>query len=400
MKTKQQIFISSFFFCLFALMLPCIAFAADVDYQQCEVFTKDTSAHTGESISIQFSFDGQLNQSNVTTPDIYIWFVKDGANAPSLSVTSSYPKDALGIFHISSAQVEEGTEYYFQFSNTGRYAVEAAFCDPSQVSGSTSQKIANVEKKLSSTSLVGVETSSSAGEYQLVVNGVTYANGASIALPGLTANNVDYEIKVKVLDAQKRAVPNAKLKIECSNGALNFNKTSAIADALGTTTFQVSTNRTGEYKVYITCTGIGMTDNSTTTPATPTDSTTSKVLLTIGSSSIIVNGNSKSIDAAPEIKYDRTYVPFRALAEAFDATVRYDASTKIITAQREKSTVVMTVGSRTYTINGISKTADTVPYLTNNRTMVPVRFFAEAFGSQVTPRYDASGATTSVLFVL
>ena len=62
--------------------------------------------------------------------------------------------------------------------------------------------------------------------------------------------------------------------------------------------------------------------------------------------------------------------------------------------------VVMTIDSATYTVDGKEKTADVAPYVSNGRTMVPVRFAAEAFGSKVTPTYDEKGATADILFTL
>ncbi len=122
------------------------------------------------------------------------------------------------------------------------------------------------------------------------------------------------------------------------------------------------------------------------------------VVMSIGSNEIIVNATKVVIDAAPMIQNDRTFVPFRALAEAFGANVAYDEATQTVTAELNGTTVVMTIGSATYTVNGVEKTADVAPFINGSRTMVPVRFVAEAFGITVTPTYDENGATADVLF--
>ncbi|MBQ2014252.1 MAG: copper amine oxidase N-terminal domain-containing protein, partial [Peptococcaceae bacterium] len=95
---------------------------------------------------------------------------------------------------------------------------------------------------------------------------------------------------------------------------------------------------------------------------------------------------------------NRTFVPFRALAEAFGATVAYDEATQAVTAELNGVTVVMTIGAAEYTVNGVAKTADVAPFIAGSRTMVPVRFVAEAFGINVTPTYDDNGATADILF--
>ena len=123
-------------------------------------------------------------------------------------------------------------------------------------------------------------------------------------------------------------------------------------------------------------------------------------VMSIGSSEIVIDGEKAAIDAAPIVQNSRTYVPFRALAEAFGAEVAYDEATQAVTATLGSNTVVMTIGSATYTVNGEEKTADVAPFISGGRTMVPVRFAAEAFGSKVIPTYDDNGATADVLFKL
>jgi hypothetical protein len=124
------------------------------------------------------------------------------------------------------------------------------------------------------------------------------------------------------------------------------------------------------------------------------------VVMSIGSNEIVVNDAKATIDAAPLVQNSRTYVPFRALAEAFGAEVSYDEATQAVTATLGSKTVVMTIGSATYTVNGAEQTADVAPFINGSRTMVPVRFVAEAFGSTVTPTYDENGATADILFSL
>ena len=63
------------------------------------------------------------------------------------------------------------------------------------------------------------------------------------------------------------------------------------------------------------------------------------------------------------------------------------------------TTVVMTIGETTYTVNDDEATMDTAPVIGDgDRTYVPVRFVAEALGYTVTPLQDANGLTASVVF--
>lgn len=117
--------------------------------------------------------------------------------------------------------------------------------------------------------------------------------------------------------------------------------------------------------------------------------------LTIGSSTYTVNGISATTDTQPVVQNGRTYVPYRMLAEVLGGTVDFDEKTQTITTVYGGTSIIMTVGSDTYTINGNQKEMDAVPFINaDNRTMVPLRVMAEAFGCTVTPQYAANGTTT------
>ena len=120
--------------------------------------------------------------------------------------------------------------------------------------------------------------------------------------------------------------------------------------------------------------------------------------MSIGANNIVVNSDVKAIAAAPMIQDNRTFVPFRALAEAFGAEVAWDEATQSVTAELNGVKVVMVIGANDYTVNGVAKTADVAPFINGGSTMVPVRFVAEAFGINVTPIAAADGSVADVLF--
>jgi len=122
------------------------------------------------------------------------------------------------------------------------------------------------------------------------------------------------------------------------------------------------------------------------------------VVMSIGADSIVVNSDVKAIPAAPMIKDQRTFVPFRALIEAFGADVVWDEATQSVTAELNGTKVVMTIGSADYTVDGKVMKADVAPFIDGSYTMVPVRFVAQAFGINVTPIAAADGSVADVLF--
>lgn len=115
------------------------------------------------------------------------------------------------------------------------------------------------------------------------------------------------------------------------------------------------------------------------------------VILQIGNYAAVTEGVLFHVDnnnklVTPYIdENDRTMIPVRFLAESMGADVRWDNEKKQVTIVLKDDVIVMTIGSLTYTINGIAKTMDTVPVINNNwdRTLVPARFAAEALGRDV-----------------
>ena len=92
-------------------------------------------------------------------------------------------------------------------------------------------------------------------------------------------------------------------------------------------------------------------------------------------------------DAAPQVKDQRTFLPFRAVFEAMGAEVKNEGS--VITATRDGRTLTMTLNETAATVTQGDKTTpitmDVAPYVDNAtwRTYVPVRFAAQAFGCAV-----------------
>lgn len=105
--------------------------------------------------------------------------------------------------------------------------------------------------------------------------------------------------------------------------------------------------------------------------------------------SVQLNGEKVAFsDAQPEMKNNRTMVPFRAIAEALGATVEYESGA--ITAVKDGTRYDFTLGGDTLTLSDDATgaeiktvTLDAAPYEKDGRTYVPVRFFAEAFGLTV-----------------
>lgn len=123
------------------------------------------------------------------------------------------------------------------------------------------------------------------------------------------------------------------------------------------------------------------------------------VQLNINSTSYTVNGVTKTTDTTPVISNNRTFIPFRLIAETLGGDVEYNYDAQTVTTTYNGTTIVMKLGSMNYTVGGVNYTMDVAPYVnSDNRTMVPLRVLAETFGCTVTPKYAADGTTASVVF--
>ena len=112
------------------------------------------------------------------------------------------------------------------------------------------------------------------------------------------------------------------------------------------------------------------------------------IFLQIGNYAAVTDGKLTWIDLAnknviPYIKEDRTMVPLRFLTESLGATVGYNAETRGITVTLGETVMELTVGERAYLLNGESHEMDCAAEITEDRTFVPVRFVSEALGKSV-----------------
>ncbi|MDO4793462.1 MAG: copper amine oxidase N-terminal domain-containing protein [Filifactor alocis] len=138
-------------------------------------------------------------------------------------------------------------------------------------------------------------------------------------------------------------------------------------------------------------------EDVTPAPAVPEKKETVKVEVPKSGIGVQINGALVNFDTPPVSKGGRTLVPLRAIFEALNAQVKWDAATKKITAVKEGRTVVLTLNKKQATIseNGKTKTVELdVPagLEQGGRTYVPLRFIGEAFGNKVSFEKKGKGS--------
>ena len=105
-----------------------------------------------------------------------------------------------------------------------------------------------------------------------------------------------------------------------------------------------------------------------------------------------VDGKDQSLDTAPYIKQDRTYV----YCLKGSVLINDDQS---VTITLDDETVTMMLGFPQSWVNKELKMMDVSPEFQTEigRVSIPIRFAAEAVGFQVDPQYNHRGETESVL---
>lgn len=122
------------------------------------------------------------------------------------------------------------------------------------------------------------------------------------------------------------------------------------------------------------------------------DTASVKIELIIGSNAIYVNDEVCFIDAAPVIRNDRTMVPIRVIAETLGATVTWNQHYEMVCIQVEDGGYIycIVIGESNIMVWDSDNAQfiefgeiDSVAFIENGRTYLPVRFVSEALGANV-----------------
>lgn len=114
-----------------------------------------------------------------------------------------------------------------------------------------------------------------------------------------------------------------------------------------------------------------------------------------GQITINVDGLGVSFDTPPLLDNGRTLVPFRAIAEALNVSVTWDEKTRTISAMDGDVGVILQINSNTAYRNDVPISLDISPQLIEGRTLIPLRFFSEAYNCQVA--WDSAKAEVRVI---
>jgi len=135
------------------------------------------------------------------------------------------------------------------------------------------------------------------------------------------------------------------------------------------------------------------TATNTASDQTGTQTAADTIVLKIDSTTMTVNGSSRTIPAPPVIREGRTLVPVRVVSEAMSASVYWLEKTKQIRIVEGGNEIILTIGSKEMTVGSITKTMDVEPMIIGGSTYVPLRFISENLGAEIAWNNDTREIT-------
>ncbi len=130
------------------------------------------------------------------------------------------------------------------------------------------------------------------------------------------------------------------------------------------------------------------------------------VKLWVGNNIMTIGGVRQPIDSEgtkPVIVEGRTLVPIRAVIEAFDGSVAWDATERRVTVTLDENALDLWIGKSTASLNGTTLPVDrenprVIPVIMSGRTMLPLRFVSESLGIDV--QYEASAKMITLTYMV
>jgi len=116
---------------------------------------------------------------------------------------------------------------------------------------------------------------------------------------------------------------------------------------------------------------------------TPSKYKAKEIVFKIGDSKYTVDGMKKEFDSVPYIKNDRTYISLRFITESLGCSVEWNEAKQEVIVRSEEAVIVLTIGSNKITVDGKIRTIDVAPEIVNDRTMLPIRFVSEILNCKV-----------------
>ncbi|KFD40740.1 hypothetical protein HX99_02990 [Peptococcaceae bacterium SCADC1_2_3] len=126
--------------------------------------------------------------------------------------------------------------------------------------------------------------------------------------------------------------------------------------------------------------------NATNITPAPGEVKPGTAVFKIGDTKYKIGDKEETMDVAPYVKNNRTYLPVRYVAYALGVTtsnILWDNSNGTVTLIKGDRVIQVQIKSKVMLINGAKVVMDVAPELKDGRTMLPFRWIAQALGASV-----------------
>jgi len=124
------------------------------------------------------------------------------------------------------------------------------------------------------------------------------------------------------------------------------------------------------------------------------------LVLTVGSTAMLVDGRSVTLDCSPIIVAGRTLLPIRPVIEALGGQTLWDAARRQVDISVDLHVIQLWIGNPLACVDGVSRQIDTnatvMPIIAGGRTMLPLRFVVESIGARVD--WDAASRRITIVY--
>ena len=124
---------------------------------------------------------------------------------------------------------------------------------------------------------------------------------------------------------------------------------------------------------------VAMTTNLVCTVAYG-DSVSNEVSFKVGEATYIVNGEEKAMDSAAIVHGSRTMVPMKYAAEAFGAKVQWDKNTRTAVITHGEKVIKLPIDANIIYVGEEKIEMDTKAVVVEGRTMLPLAYIAQSLG--------------------
>ncbi len=107
------------------------------------------------------------------------------------------------------------------------------------------------------------------------------------------------------------------------------------------------------------------------------------VQMQLGSNKAAINSETYILDQPPLVINGRSMVPLRFFTEALGAQITWNATDRSVQVENDDIQATLYINKRTATVNNTSVTLEAAPMIVSGRTLVPVKFISEVLGYQV-----------------